>query len=62
MEILSQFTIYLTLLLIFLIVILLAMAGFCAVMRQIDKRKKLSPRVMKWVEVLDWLKEEKDDN
>ncbi len=58
MQILSQFTIYLTLLLIFLIVILLAMAGFCAVMRQIDKRKKLSPRIMKWVEVLDWLKEE----
>lgn len=61
MEILSQFTIYLTLLLIFLIVILLAMAGFCAVMRQINKRKKLSQRVMKWVEVLDWLKEENNE-
>jgi len=59
MEILSQFTIYLTLLLIFFIVILLAMEGFCAVMRQINKRKKLSPRIMKWVEVLDWLEDDR---
>lgn len=61
MEILSQFTIYLTLLIIFFILVLLAMAGFCAVMRQINKRKRLTPRVMKWVEVLDWLKEEDDE-
>lgn len=61
MEILSQFTIYLTLLLIFFILVLLAMAGFCAVMRQINKRKKLNPRIMKWVEVLDWLKEEDNE-
>lgn len=61
MEILSQFTVYLTLLLIFFILILLAMAGFCAVVRRINKTKKVSPRVMKWVEVLDWLKEEDDE-
>ena len=61
MEIMSQFTVYLTLLLIFFMLILLAMAGFCAVMRQINKRREVSPRVIKWVEILDWLKEEDDE-
>lgn len=61
MEILSQFTVYLTLLLIFFILILLAMAGFCAVVRRINRTKEISPRIMKWVETLDWLKEEKDE-
>lgn len=61
MQILSQFTIYLTLLLIFFIVILLAMEGFCAVVKRVARKRDVSSKLMKYVEVLDWLKEEDDE-
>ena len=61
MEIASQFTVCLTLLLIFFVLVMLAIAVFCSVVRKIENKKDISPRLKKWVEVLDWLKEEDNE-
>lgn len=58
MMILAQFAIYLAVLSVFFIIILIAMAGFCTVVKSMGKKKDINPRLMKWAEVLDWLKEE----
>ena len=61
MEIMAQFTIFLTAMALCFVAILLIMEGFCAVVRQVNKKMEVSPRLMKWVETLDWLKEEDDE-
>lgn len=61
MEIMAQFTIVLTAMALCFVAILLIMEGFCAVVKQVSKKIEVSPRVMKWAEVLDWLKEENDE-
>lgn len=58
METFAMFSVFLTMLLLGFVVIMLAVAGFCYVVKRLARKGKVSPRLMKWVEVLDWLKEE----
>lgn len=58
METFAMFSVFLTMLLLGFIVIMLAIAGFCYVVKKLARKGKVGPRVMKWAEVLDWLKEE----
>ena len=58
METFAMFSVFLTMLLLGFIVIMLAIAGFCCVVKKLAQKGKVGPRVMKWAEVLDWLKEE----
>ena len=58
MEILALFAVHLTLLALGFVILLLAIAGFCYFMKRIEKKRGLSPRMAKWVYILDWLKEE----
>lgn len=55
----SLFVVCLTLLLLEFVMIMLAIAGFCYVMKRIEKKHGLSPRMAKWVYILDWLEDEK---
>ena len=59
METLSIFAVTLTMLLLGFVMIMLAIAGFCAVMKQIERKKGLSPRMAKLVYILDWLGDDK---
>lgn len=61
METFSLFVVCLTLLLLGFVLIMLAIAGFCYVMKRIEKKRSLSPRMAKWVYILDWLGEEKEE-
>lgn len=58
MKVLSIFAVTLTMLLLGFVVIMLAIAGFCSFMKRVEKKRGLSPRMAKWVYILDWLKEE----
>jgi hypothetical protein len=58
-RILMLFTIYGTALLLVFCLVMVVIAAFCGVVRYIAKRRSISPRLMKWVDVMDWLKEEK---
>lgn len=58
METFAMFSVFLTMLLLGFIVVMLAIAGFCYVIRKLARKGKVGPRLMKWAEVLDWLKEE----
>lgn len=60
MEAFSIFVVSLTLLMLLFVLIMLAIAGFCYVMKRIEKKGGLSPRMTKWVYTLDWLGEEKE--
>ncbi len=60
METFSLFVVCLTLLLLGFVLIMLAIASFCYVMKRIEKKRGLSPRMAKWVYILDWLGEEKE--
>lgn len=60
MKALSIFAVTLTMLLLGFVVIMLAIAGFCYVMKRIEKKRGLSPRMAKLVYILDWLGEEKE--
>lgn len=60
MRVISMFVVTLTMLMLIFVVIMLAIAGFCYVMKRIEKKKGLSPRIAKWVYILDWLEEEKE--
>lgn len=60
MKTFAMFAVMLTILLLGFVVIMLAIAGFCSVMKQIEKKRGLSPRMAKWVYILDWLGEEKE--
>lgn len=59
METFSLFVVCLTLLLLGFVLIMLAIAGFCYVMKQIEKKRGLSPRMAKWVYILDWMEDDK---
>lgn len=54
MENLSIFAIGITMLLLGMVIILLAIAGFCYFMKRVEKKRGLSPRMAKWVYILDW--------
>ena len=58
METFAIFAASLTMLLLGFVVIMLAIAGFCYVVKKLARKGKVGPRLMKWAEVLDWLKEE----
>ena len=58
METFAIFSVFLTMLLLGFIVVMLAVAGFCYVVKRLARKGKVGPRLMKWAEVLDWLKEE----
>lgn len=58
MKTFAMFAVMLTILLLGFVVIMLAIAGFCYVVKKLSQKGKVSPRLMKWAEVLDWLKEE----
>lgn len=58
MKTFAMFAVMLTILLLGFVVIMLAIAGFCYVMKRIEKKRGLSPRMAKWVYILDWLEEE----
>ena len=58
METFAMFSVFLTMLLLGFIVVMLAIAGFCYVVKKLARKGKVGPRLMKWAEVLDWLKEE----
>ena len=58
METFAMFSVFLTMLLLGFVVVMLAIAGFCYVIRKLAQKGKVGPRLMKWAEVLDWLKEE----
>ena len=60
MRIISLFVVTLTMLMLIFVLIMLAIAGFCYVMKRIEKKRGLSPRMAKWVYILDWLEEEKE--
>lgn len=60
MKTFAMFAAMLTMLLLGFVVIMLAIAGFCYVMKRIEKKRGLSPRMAKWVYILDWLGEEKE--
>ena len=57
MEEFAMFAALLTMLLLGFVVIMLAIAGFCYVVKRFARKGKVGPRLMKWAEVLDWLKE-----
>ena len=59
MEIFAMFTVIITMLLLFFCVVMLIDALFCYIIKRCDKNGKVNPQLRKWVEVLDWLKEEK---
>lgn len=61
MLIMAQFIIFLTLLVLAFVNVLLLMAIFCKVIRWINMRRPVSPKLIKYAEVLDWLKEEDDE-
>ena len=54
----AMFTILVTMLMLAFVIIMLAIAGFCCVIKKLAQKRKVGPRLMKWAEVLDWLKEE----
>lgn len=58
METFAMFSVFLTMLLLGFIVVMLAIAGFCYIVKKLALKGKVGPRLMKWAEVLDWLKEE----
>lgn len=59
MKTLSIFAVTLTMLFLGFVVIMLAIAGFCAVMKRIERKRGLSPRMAKLVYILDWLGDDK---
>ena len=59
MEIMMQFTIYLTLILLLFLVAMLMIEMFCVIVRSINRIRPVSLKLLKAVEVLDWMKEEK---
>ena len=61
MEIMCIFTICITMLCLIFITIALAILGFCTVVKQINKTRPVSLKLLKAVEILDWLKEDKDE-
>ena len=61
MKTFAMFAVMLTMILIIFAIYMLAIAGFCYVMKRIQKKRGLSPRMAKWVYILDWLEEDKDD-
>lgn len=56
----AMFAVMLTFMLVIFVLYMLAIAGFCYVMKRIEKKRGLSPRMAKWVYILDWLGEEKE--
>ena len=60
MKTFAIFSVFLTMLMLIFVLIMLAIAGFCYVMKRIEKKRGLSPRMAKWVYILDWLGEEKE--
>lgn len=60
MKTFAMFAVMLTMMLIVFVLCMLAIAGFCYVMKRIEKKRGLSPRMAKWVYILDWLGEEKE--
>lgn len=54
----AMFAVMLTFMLVIFVLYMLAIAGFCYVMKRIEKKRGLSPRMAKWVYILDWLGEE----
>ena len=61
MNILCLFTIHFTLLLLFFVIILILIEIACYILRRIDLNRGLGEKIMKWVEVLDWLKNDRDE-
>ena len=60
MKTFAMFAVMLTMLLLGFVVIMLAIEGFCYVMKYVEKKRGLSPRMAKLVYILDWLGEEKE--
>lgn len=54
----AMFVVLVTMFMLAFVVIMLAIAGFCYVVKKLSQKGKVDPRLMKWAEVLDWLKEE----
>ena len=59
MRTISMFAVTLTMLMLIFVVIMLVIAGFCYVMKRIEKKRGLSPRMAKWIYILDWLEDDK---
>ena len=59
METFAIFAASITMLLLGFVVIMLAIACFCFVVRKIGRKKEISPRLEKWIYILDWTKEDK---
>lgn len=58
MKMMALFSVTLTMLMLLFCVVMLAVAGFCAIMKRVERKRGLSPRMAKWVDILDWLKED----
>lgn len=61
MKAVSLFSIHLTIIVIFLIIILILAEVACWVLKKIDERRNLGKRAKKWIYVLDWLDDEDDE-
>lgn len=59
MGIMMQFTIYLTLILLLFLVAMILIEIFCVIVRSINRIRPVSLSLLKMVEVLDWMKEDK---
>lgn len=59
MKTFAMFAVMLTMMLIIFAIYMLAIAGFCCVVKKLAQRGKVGPRLMKWAEVLDWLEDDK---
>lgn len=60
MKTFAMFAVMLTMMLIIFAIYMLAIAGFCYFMKRVEKKRGLSPRMAKWVYILDWLEDEKE--
>ena len=44
----AMFTILVTMLMLAFVIIMLAIAGFCCVIKKLAQKRKVGPRLMKW--------------
>lgn len=59
MKTIAMFVVLLTMLMLAFVIIMLAIAGFCYVVRYINYKRGVNPRLLKWARTLDWLMEDK---
>lgn len=61
MRIMCLFTIHFTILILFLCTILLLIEIACYILRRIDMERGLGEKIMRVVEVIDWMKNDRGE-